>query len=119
MSNHIKQRDRKICFTSGKPVEGSNCHCGHGIPSAVGGALTRYHPFNLHVQSYHENINLGGNGGEYYRRQVEKYGQEAVNKLYELKNHSIQADRYFYLTLIDLYREGDELEIIKFLQSHI
>jgi hypothetical protein len=115
----VRLRDKNKCFTSGKEVFGSNCHVGHGIPSSVGGALCRYHPYNLHVQSYVENIHFSGNGGEYYRRQIIKYGQDKIDRLYELKNHSIQADRYFYTTMNELWEIGNETEIIKFLESYL
>ena len=113
----IRNRDNMTCFTSGVKVEGSNCHCGHGIPSSVGGVLLRYHPLNLHVQSYVENIHHSGNGGEYYRRSVQKYGQDTVDRLYALKNKSVKADKYFYQTLIDLYKKGNQQEIIDFIEQ--
>lgn len=116
---YIRERDNSVCFTSGVKVEGSNRHVGHGIPSSVGGVLLRYHPHNLHIQSYVENIHHSGNGGVYYRNQLAKYGQEKVDKLYELKNHTAQADRYFYTSMIDLYKQGKEEEIVKFLESYL
>lgn len=116
---YIRERDKSICFTSGVKVEGSNRHVGHGIPSSVGGVLLRYHPYNLHIQSYVENIHHSGNGGIYYRNSLMKYGQEKMDKLYSLKNYTIQADRYFYTSLIDLYKQGNEEEIVKFLESYI
>lgn len=121
VSIKIRQRDKYTCFTSGVQVSGSNAHCGHGIPNSVGGALLRYHPYNLHCQSYVENIHHSGNGGIYYRNQVLKYGQDKVNKLYELKNYTIKADRYFYNNLIDMYDEFElyEGEIVKFLEKYI
>lgn len=117
ISNHIRTRDNFICFTSGVKVEGSNAHCGHGIPSSVGGVALRYHPLNLHCQSYVENIHHSGNGGEYYRRQVSKYGQEVVDRLYKLKNKIIKSDRYFYEKLTELYLNEDEKSIIEYLEK--
>lgn len=117
VSKRIKERDKNICFTSGKFVEGSNAHCGHGTPSAVCGGRLKYHPKNLHCQSYHENINLGGNGRVYYKKQVEKYGQETVDKLDMLNNKYVKADVLFYLKLIDLYTNGTWEEIEYFLEN--
>mgnify|MGYP003404853849 CR=1 FL=1 len=116
---YIRERDQSICWTSGVKVEGSNRHVGHGIPSSVGGGLLRWHPLNLHVQSYVENIHHSGNGGVYYRNCVAKYGQEKMDKVYELKNHTVQIDRYFLNTLIDLYKQGNQEEIIKFLEGFV
>lgn len=116
---YIRERDNSTCFTSGVKVEGSNRHVGHLIPSSVGGVLLRYYPLNLHIQSYVENIHHSGNGAIYYRNAVAKYGQEKIDKMFELKNHSAQADRYFYTSMIDLYKQGNEEEIIKFLESYL
>lgn len=116
---YIRERDQSTCFTSGIKVEGSNRHVGHLIPSSVGGVLLRYYPLNLHIQSYVENIHHSGNGAIYYRNAVNKYGQERIDKMFELKNHSTQANRYFFDTMIDLYREGNEVEIIKFIHGLI
>lgn len=115
VSKRIKERDNFICFTSGKSVEGSNAHCGHGLPSSVCGGRLRYHPKNLHCQSFHENVNLGGNGTIYYQRQVSKYGQEVVDELYKLQQKFIKADSFYYLRLIDLYTNGTWEEIEEYL----
>ncbi len=103
VSKRIKERDNNICFTSGKYVEGANAHCGHMFPSGACGAVLRYHPKNLHCQSYHENINLGGNGVVYGINFVKKYGQKEMTKLLKLKNSSIKADNQFYEKLIEMY----------------
>jgi hypothetical protein len=117
VSKRIKERDKNICFTSGKFVTGSNAHCGHGNPSSVCGGRLRFHPKNLHCQSYHENVNLGGNGRVYYRKQVEKYGQEVVDKLDQLQNKYIKVDEIFYQKLIDLYTNGTWEEIEAYLEN--
>ena len=117
VSARIKARDKNICYTSYKYVEGVNCHCGHGVASSICGGRLRYHPRNLHCQSYHENINAGGNGGEYYRHQIRDYGQEAMDKLYSLKEKYIKVDRIYYLTLIDLYTNGTWEDIERYLEN--
>lgn len=116
VSKRIKERDKNVCFTSGRAVEGSNSHCGHGLPSSVCGGRLRYHPKNLHCQSYHENVNLGGNGTIYYQRQVSKYGKEVVDKLYQLQNRFIKVDNIFYLAMIELYTNGTWEEIENYLE---
>ena len=117
VSKRIKERDKYICYTSKKKVEGSNAHCGHGLPSSVCGGRLRYHPKNLHCQSYNENINAGGNGVIYYQEQVKQYGQEAVNKLYLLRDRFIKVDVIFILNLIDLYTNGSWEDIEAYLES--
>lgn len=116
VSPRIKERDNYICFTSGKKVEGVNAHCGHGLPSSVCGGRLRYHPKNLHCQSYNENINLGGNGTVYYQNQVKNYGQDYVNNLYSLQNEYIKVDTLYYEKLIDLYKNATWQEIEDFLE---
>lgn len=97
------ERYPDICFTCDRPVSGSNRQLGHGIPSSVGGVLLRYHLDNLRWQCYYDNINLGGNGGEFYRRLVDEIGQERVNNIYALKNETIKADKPWYEHKIDEY----------------
>lgn len=117
VSKRIKERDNYICFTSGKKVEGVNAHCGHGKPMGACGGRLKYHPKNLHCQSYHENINLGGNGREYYKRQVMKYGQDVIDELDKLDNKFMKVDKFFYETLIELYTSGTWEDIENFLES--
>jgi hypothetical protein len=117
VSARIKERDKFVCYTSGRKVEGSGAHCGHGMSSSVCGARLRYHPKNLHCQSYYENIHASGNGIQYYQNQVRDYGQESVDKLYNLKNKFIKADSFFYQRLIDLYESGTWEEIESYLEN--
>jgi len=62
---------------------------GHFIASAQGNA-TRYLEDNVHGQCYRCNINLGGNGAEYYPFMVEQYGLERVNELRRLSNTTLR-----------------------------
>ena|SRR3990167_4295904 len=117
VSKRIKERDKNICFTSGKFVERMNAHCGHGLPSSVCGGRLRYHPKNLHCQSYYENINLGGNGTIYYQNQLKKYGQEITNRVYSLQNKYIKVDVIYYERLIDLYTNGTWEDIENYLEG--
>lgn len=117
VSKRIRERDNWTCYTSKKKVEGANAHCGHGLPSSICGGRLRYHPANLHCQSYFENINLGGNGTIYYQEQVKEYGKEYVDSLYALKDCYIKVDKQFYETLIELYTNGTWEDIETFLES--
>lgn len=98
-------RDGKyFCFTCDKEIEGSNCQLGHFIPNSVGGALLRYNLDNLRLQCYYCNINLGGNGSEFYRRLVLEKGQEHVDKLFQLKGQTTKAIDH-YTKLLKEYAE--------------
>lgn len=121
VSLNIRKRDGIKCITCSKlsRKKGSN-HAGHFLPSGNCGTLLRYHPRNIHSQCYFCNVNMGGNGAVYYTKMVEKYGQEYVTKLFQIKNQTtIQADRYFYNSLIELYKQGNQEEIIKFLEGYL
>jgi len=99
----IKKKYGNTCYTCGKKnLEGSNYHIGHFIPKAACGAYLKYDLRNLRPQCYHDNINLGGAGAEYYRRMVEREGQGYVDKLFEDKNITVKAYDH-YLELIDKY----------------
>ena len=115
--NKYLKNGQHFCFTCDKPIEKANCQLGHFIPSKVGGALLRYHPNNLRLQCYYDNINLGGNGSEFYPRLIEEIGQKEIDKLFALKHKSIKADLIFYNTLIELYKDGDEKKIVEYLES--
>lgn len=78
--------ERYYCFTCDKEITGSGVQTGHFIPNSVGGALLRYNLDNLRLQCYYCNINLGGNGSEFYRKLVTEKGQPFVDALFELKN---------------------------------
>ena len=117
VSKRIRERDGYICFTSDIKVFGSGAHCGHGLASSICGGRLRYHPKNLHCQSYRENIYLGGNGVIYYRKQIEKYGKKHIENLYKLQNKYIKVDTLYYETLIELYKNGTWNDIEQFLEK--
>lgn len=121
VSTYIRERDGIRCISCDRlsRKKGSN-HAGHFLPSGNCGALLRYHPNNIHSQCYFCNVNMGGNGAVYYTKMIEKYGPDFVDRLFQIKNQiTIQADRYFYTSMIELYKQGDENEIIKFLESFV
>lgn len=89
---------KHYCYTCDKEVDGSNRQLGHFIPNSVGGALLRYNLDNLRIQCYYCNINLGGNGSEFYRRLLKENGQEYIDKLFTLKGQTTKAiDHYIFL----------------------
>lgn len=90
------------CFTCDRIIEGSNKQLGHLIPKGACGANLKYDLRNLRWQCYHCNINMGGQGAEFYKRLVIEKGQEYVDELFRDKNKTIKAYDY-YLNLLDLY----------------
>ena len=91
------------CFTCDNAIEGSNRQLGHFIPKSVSGALLKYDLKNLRWQCFRCNINLSGNGSEFYRRLVEKEGQEYVDELFKLKGQTTKALDH-YLKLLEKYK---------------
>jgi hypothetical protein len=93
---------KHYCYTCDKEVDGSNRQLGHFIPNSVGGALLRYNLDNLRIQCYYCNINLGGNGSEFYRRLLKDKGQEYIDNLFKLKGQTVKANDH-YLLLLNKY----------------
>ncbi len=105
----IRTRDKFTCFTCGKSGDGKGMHAGHFIPRSTGGLSLYFHEMNVHAQCYFCNINLGGNGAEYYRRMIEKYGNDDVAELFRLrdtgyKKYSIEE----YKEMKELYKDKIE-----------
>lgn len=93
------------CYTCGALLdEPFKAQTGHFLPSAACGAYLRYDLRNLRIQCYHCNINLGGNGAEYYKRLVEEHGQDYVDQIFKDKQVSIKADEAWYKNKIEEYK---------------
>lgn len=93
------------CYTCSRHIdEPHKAQTAHFIPSAACGAYLRYDLRNLRVCCYYCNINLGGNGAEYYKRLVEEMGQDHVDEIFKDKNKVIKADQHFYEQKIEEYR---------------
>lgn len=85
-SRYIRTRDKFKCFTCDLQMTLSTSQAGHMIPRASGGLSLYFHEQNVHCQCYRCNINLGGNGAEYARRYISKYGQDSFNTLINLRD---------------------------------
>lgn len=73
---------------------------GHFIAKAQGNA-TAWDLRNIHVQCYRCNINLGGNGAEYYPWMLNKYGEDVVSELRRLSKTTRKITRAEYEIMID------------------
>ena len=94
-SKYIRKRDDYKCFT----CEGAGNQAGHFIARSIGGMSLFFHERNVHAQCLRCNIFLSGNGAIYYRKMIERYGQESVDELFELK------DRGYRKYSIEEYQE--------------
>lgn len=94
------------CYTCSRVIDSPDkAHTGHFVPSGACGIYLRYDLRNLRVQDYYCNINLGGNGAEFYKRMVEEVGQEEVDQVFRDKNKIIKGDSVFLQNKIDEYEE--------------
>jgi hypothetical protein len=90
------------CYTCDKHItEPSDAHTAHFIASSVCGASLRFNLRNLRICCYKCNVQLGGNGIEYYPRMVKEMGQEEVDELKRIaRTFLIKADIPWYLEQI-------------------
>lgn len=109
------------CFDCGKIAEGQHFQCGHFIPDSVGGAILRFHPHNMHGQASGCNMSFVQERVkiDYTFAMIKKYGKTRVEKLRQLKNKTIKADIIFYNKMIELYEQGDEQDIVYYLEHLI
>ena len=122
----IRERDSKRkgiiagnCFDCGLWVEGQQFQAGHFESDSTGGALLRYHPHNIHGQSGGCNMAYSQERVKinYTLKMIDTYGRDYVEKLRQLKNKTIKADIIFYSKMIELYKKGNEKNIVKYLHS--
>lgn len=73
------------CTTCGSIKHWKEQQAGHFIPQAQGNAV-RFDERNVHTQCYRCNINLGGNGPEYYPFMENEYGIDVIAELKRLSN---------------------------------
>lgn len=122
---YIRERDSSqlgfiagFCFDCGTYCEGQNFQCGHFIADSKG-AITRYHPHNMHGQFSGCNMKHQQEWVKinYTQKMEDKYGREYVNKLKMMAEKTIKADLTFYQKMIELYTVGDEKAIVNYLES--
>jgi len=101
----VRLKYGNTCYTCDrKGLEGTNWHTGHFIPASTCGLALKYNIRNLRPQCYHCNINLGGNGAEFYRRMVKEVGQVEVDEMFRIKNQVYTpAGALWYISQIAQY----------------
>lgn len=77
---------------------------GHFIPKAQGNAIY-FIEENVHPQCYRCNINLGGNGPEYYKFMLDTYGQEKIDELMEKSKTVVKFTIHDYEEMIEDVQE--------------
>lgn len=128
---YIKERDsipgerkKGYCCCCRKLVEGEQFQAGHYRAKASTGILLKWHPWNIHGQCGGCNMwkRQDAVKPEYAEFMRQRYTPSQMDKMLEIKNSrslKIQADKYFFESMIDLYKQGNEEEIIKFIESYL
>ncbi|MFS4438578.1 recombination protein NinG [Paracoccaceae bacterium GXU_MW_L88] len=80
-ARYIKKRDKNICFTCGKKVEGRNAQAGHYMPKSACGLEYYYSETNVHCQCGECNCFLHGNIPNYRKAIVRKYGKKELETI--------------------------------------
>jgi len=88
------------CCTCGRIDSWKSLQAGHFIPRAQGNA-TYFDLRNIHSQCYRCNINLGGNGAEYYPYMAGRYGEKVVDELRQLSRTTVKFTIADYQEMIE------------------
>ena len=100
----IREQYGNVCYTCGATgLVGSNWHTGHLYPKASLGAFLKYDLRLLRPQCYNCNINLGGNGAEFYKKMLRIEGKPYMTALENDKRISVMAYDH-YVKLLEEYK---------------
>jgi len=104
-SEYIRRRDADfegmvLCCTCGIRKHWKELQAGHFIPQAQGNA-TRWDLTNIHPQCYRCNINLGGNGPEYYPYIEKRYGSGYADELRLKSKDIVKLTANDYICMIE------------------
>lgn len=88
------------CVTCTTVKHWKELHAGHWIPQAQGDAI-RFELNGINPQCYRCNINLGGNGPEYYIFMLEHYGQDEMDRLRKRQHEIVRYTEADYLEMIE------------------
>lgn len=106
----IRKKYGNICYTCGATgLEGKNWHTGHMWAKQSLGAYMKYDLRILRPQCYHDNINLGGRGADFYSRMLDEIGQEKMEQLQKDRQVTVNAYDHYSKLLVDYQKILDEL----------
>lgn len=97
----IRERDKHICYTSGKWLDPKESQCGHYISRSY--LALRYDERNCHCQSVAENIFKKGNLPVYALKLEAQYGQGILQELESIKLNNVGDTRIFLNGIIQKY----------------
>ena len=87
-SRYIRARDKNVCFTCDKKLEGRFSQNGHFVPRQYN--ATRYDERNCNCQCYACNMLYNGQPTEYALRLQKKYGEGIIKELNDLRKTTRQ-----------------------------
>ena len=90
------------CVTCGITKPWKELQTGHFIPKAQGNAIY-FALENCNPQCYRCNINLGGNGAEYYPYMLRAYGEEIIKRLKVAQQMTVNYRVNDYLAIAEHY----------------
>ena len=99
---YADENEMVSCVTCGHYAHISKMQAGHFIPQAQGNSV-RWLEDNIHPQCFRCNMNLGGNGAEYYPFMIATYGQARVDEIRALSRKTIKLTVDDYEELIEEY----------------
>lgn len=105
-SAYIKARDKYVCQTCGKKVEGYNCQGGHYIAKAACNPEYYFHEGgNVMCQCGACNCFLEGNRPAFRQKIIDRFGKEALDDIERNYNKSIIWSEDTYRQKEKYYKE--------------
>ena len=108
-SRYIRARDKNICFTCGRKMEGNHSQCGHFVPRQYNS--TRYSEKNCNCQCYACNMLYNGQPDIYALNLQKKYGEGIIKELNALRRQVKQWQPRELEELKKLYE--DKLKLLE------
>lgn len=110
-SQYIRLRDKGCCFTCGKKREWKMMHAGHYIPKSICGEILYFSEKNVNCQCAGCNTFKHGNLIYYALQLRQKYGDNILEELQEIKKEGKILSSLDFLKMIKEYTiKVDELK---------
>lgn len=101
---HAYDGDNCKCVTCETVKHWKEMQAGHFIPKVQGNGIY-FEIENVHPQCYRCNINLGGNGAEYYPYMLKTYGQGMIDILKEKQREIVKFSIFDYQEMEQHYKQ--------------
>ena len=101
---HAYDGDNCKCVTCDTVKHWKEMQAGHFIPKAQGMGIY-FELYDVHPQCYRCNINLGGNGAEYYPYMLRTYGQGMIDILKEKQHSILKLNEFDFIDIAKHYEQ--------------